>query len=226
MENFLENNSFILQNVKEHKEEFANSISHAIGIPLSLSATICLILLSDKSNPLELISIIIFGFSLLLVYTASTLYHSATEKKLKEKLLALDHIAIYFVISGTYTPFLLLKFNTTLGWIIFSILWAISLIASYVKWYYRHESLKNKYNLISTILYLIMGWGIIYFLKPLIGKLDHEVLMYLLAGGISYTLGVIFYLWEKLDYNHAIWHLFVLVGSSLHVWSVYKLIGV
>ena len=226
MEDQSQSNSLVLHRINEYNQELANSLTHAIGIPLSIAASICLIMISDKGNFLELVSIIIFGFSMLLVYTASTLYHSVHEEKLKEKLLALDHIAIYVVISGTYTPFLLLKFNTTEGWIVFIGLWTISIVASIIKWVYRHDAFKSKYNLISTLLYLFMGWGIIFFLKPLIGNLEPEVLRWLLIGGVSYTVGVVFYLWDNLPFSHAVWHLFVLTGSGFHIWAVYKLITI
>lgn len=193
----------------EVKEEIANAITHGIGFILSISGLILLIAraLTFEEN-IFLICAIIFGTSMILLYLCSTLLHSIHFKKTRKIFTILDHSAIYVLIAGTYTPFLLIVLDNTLGWILFFVVWAIAICGIIFK-----SIFIDKFNFISTIAYLIMGWLIIVAIKPMYQSLGTIGFILILCGGIFYSIGTIFYLWDKLPFNHAIWHLFVLVGS-------------
>lgn len=193
----------------EVKEEIANAITHGIGFILSISGFILLVMraITFEDN-LFLICAIIFGVSMILLYLCSTLLHSIHFKKTRKLFTILDHSAIYVLIAGTYTPFLLLVLEDTLGWILFFVVWSIAIGGIVFK-----SIFVDKYNVVSTIAYLIMGWLIVVAIKPIYHSLGTIGFILLLCGGVFYSLGTIFYLWEKLPFNHAIWHLFVLAGS-------------
>lgn len=199
------------------KEERLNIISHAIGFLLSIVA---LVLLIKKAiaigNDRHIISVTIYGLSLIILYAASTLFHSAKQPRLRKRLQIFDHSAIYVLIAGTYTPFTLITLYGTTGWIIFSITWAFALIGIILKLFFT-----GKYKLISTLMYVFMGWIIVFAVKPLINNLPIDGLYWLMAGGISYTIGAVLYSVKRLKYNHAIFHIFVLIGSFCHFHSVY-----
>ncbi|TFG50304.1 MAG: hypothetical protein E4H33_00420, partial [Anaerolineales bacterium] len=167
----------------------------------------------------HVVSFSIFGASLLLLYLASTIYHSSANKPWKGILQRLDHAAIYFLIAGTYTPFLLTMSRTGLGWTVFGIIWGLSIVGLVLK-----LSFSKKFEKPTVWLYLLMGWAglVIFFQAGLqLGKLS---IIFLLIGGVFYSVGVIFYRWKKLPYSHAIWHLFVLGGSIFHYFSVMHLV--
>ena len=194
----------------------ANSITHGIGIALSLAAFVILVVYASRQgDSWKIISFSIYCTSLVLLYTASTLYHSFSEPKLKHYLKIFDHSAIYLLIAGTYTPFMLVMLRDSIGWILFIIIWSLALMGVCFKFFFAH-----RFRILSTILYLAMGWMIVIAFKPMLNNIPEGGLYWLLAGGISYSLGVIFYLWKKLLYNHAIWHLFVLGGSICHFFAV------
>ena len=198
------------------KEEMANSITHGIGIALSLAAFIILVVYASRQgDKWKIISLSIYSTSLVLLYTASTLYHSFTAPKIKHYLKIFDHSAIYLLIAGTYTPFMLVLLRDSIGWTFFIAIWCFALLGISFKLFFVH-----RFRLLSTIIYLIMGWMAIIAFKPLVNNIPEEGLHWILAGGICYSLGVIFYLWKKLLYNHAIWHLFVLGGSICHFFAI------
>lgn len=198
-------------------EERFNIISHAIGFVLSIIALILLILKASAfGNVWSTISVSIFGVSLIALYAASTLYHSATQKELRYRLKIFDHSAIYVLIAGTYTPFTLITLNGTTGWLVFGVSWGMALIGIILKLFFT-----GKYNFISTLMYILMGWMIVFAIKPLIDSLPFDGILWLLAGGISYTIGAILYSIERIKFNHAIFHIFVLIGSFCHFYSVY-----
>lgn len=204
----------------EVREEIANAITHGIGFVLSISGFILLLIKALTFNDnLFLICAIIFGVSMMLLYLCSTLLHSIHFKKTRKLFTILDHSAIYVLIAGTYTPFLLLVLNDTLGWILFCIVWLIAICGIIFK-----SIFVDKYNVVSTIAYLIMGWLIVVAIKPIYLSLGTVGFVLLLMGGIFYSLGTIFYLWEKLPFNHAIWHLFVLAGSFFMFACVFKIV--
>ena len=198
-------------------EENINISSHAFGFMLSIIALFLLIrhALSNGST-LHIVSFSIFGISLLLLYAASTLYHRTKKAELRSKLRVFDHASIYILIAGTYTPFALITLKGELGWIVFGLSWGMALIGVILKLFFT-----GKYTLISTLMYVFMGWMIIFFINPLMDSLSAEGLFWLAAGGIFYTVGAGLYSIKKIPFNHAIFHVFVLLGSGAHFVSVY-----
>lgn len=198
-------------------EEKFNVISHGFGFVLSILGLVLLILrASEIGGLLHLVSFSIFGASMILLYAASTFYHSAKNTLLRYRLNILDHASIYILIAGTYTPFALVTLNGTTGWAIFSIVWGMAIIGAVLKFFYT-----GKYKTLSTVMYVVMGWIIVFALKPLMASLPDGGLSWLIAGGISYTLGAIMFSMEKIRFNHAIFHILVLSGSFCHFISIY-----
>jgi len=202
------------------KEELANVLTHGIGIILSLIGTVILTLKAlDKGDQWHLVSFIIFGISLLIMFSSSTIYHSIHNQNTKKKLRKLDHSAIYFLIAGTYTPFLLTNLRGTTGWIMFAVVWIFGIVGIVVK---LATQIKSKW--ISAVIYLVMGWLAVFIAQSMISNLPTISIVYLALGGLFYTFGVLFYIWKSLPYHHPIWHLFVLGGSICHYLSVYYLL--
>ena len=197
-------------------EEIANSVTHGIGALLSIVGLIVLVnLATTHGNVWHIVSSSVFGATLILLYLSSTLYHSIPAPGAKKMLRLFDHIAIYLLIAGTYTPFLLVNLRGPWGWSLFALVWGIAVTGIILK----VSPLGHKRGL-SLTLYLILGWIILIAIKPLLGYLDPAGFRLLIAGGLAYTGGVIFYSWQRLPYNHAIWHLFVLAGSCFHFFAV------
>ena len=198
-------------------EEKININSHAIGFILSIVALVLLVAHASMHGDVwHIVSFSIFGTSLILLYAASTFYHSAKKPELRKRLKIIDHASIYVLVAGTYTPFTLVTLKGKLGWLIFGISWGLALSGIILKLFFT-----GKYNLISTSMYVFMGWVIVFAIKPLINNLPPEGFLWLLAGGISYKLGAILYSIKKIKFNHAIFHMFVLTGSFCHFISVY-----
>lgn len=192
------------------KEEIANSITHGIGFLLSIPALVLLIVFAVQSgDPWRIVSFTIFGVTMILLYLFSTLLHSIQYPKVKDFFEILDHSAIYLLIAGTYTPFVLIPLRGELGWTLFGIVWALAILGVVFKFFFV-----KKFVVLSTILYVIMGWLIVIGIKPLYEFLGTYGFGLLLTGGILYTVGSIFYVLQKIPYFHAIWHVFVLAGSS------------
>jgi hemolysin III len=197
-------------------EEIGNSVTHGIGILLSIAALVLMIVFSiHKANAVYLWSSIIFGSSLIILYSASTIYHAIPNKKARKVLKILDHSAIYILIAGTYTPFSLITLKGKLGLIILTVVWSVAIMGVLMQIF-----LKNKNIILSTILYVAMGWIVIFAIKPLVNSLPHDGLILLVLGGLSYTLGAVFYVIKKIPYFHMVFHLFVLAGSIFHFFSV------
>ena len=198
-------------------EEKINIITHAIGLLLSIAALVLLIIhASSNGSARHIVSFTIFGASMILLYSASTLYHYSQKPDIRRKLNILDHASIYVLIAGTYTPFTLVTLKGALGWSIFGVTWGIALAGVFLKLFYT-----GKYDKISTIAYVAMGWIIIFAVKPLIENLPINGLYWLLAGGILYTIGAFLYSIKKIKFNHAIFHVFVLLGSFSHFMAIY-----
>jgi len=198
-------------------EERINILSHAIGLLLSMVAVVLLVTrASHFGNAWHIVSVAIFGASLIALYAASTTYHSATRAELRARLRVIDHATIYILIAGTYTPFTLITLNGAVGWTIFAVSWGMAIIGIILKLFFT-----GRFNLVSTLMYVFMGWIIIFAVKPLIANLSPEGLFWLVAGGLSYTIGAIIYSIKKVPLNHAIFHLFVLGGSICHFVAVY-----
>ena len=197
-------------------DELASSLIHGIGIVLSIAGLATLVAFAAlRGNALAVVACAVFGSSLVLLYTASTLYHSVSVPAAKPTLRMLDHIAIYVLIAGTYTPFTLIALPGRWGWSLFAAVWALALAGSTLE-----LGLIKRYHKLAVLLYVGMGWiGMVAF-EPLSKHLQAGGIALLLAGGLAYTLGVPFYLWRKLPYHHALWHVFVLAGSVLHFLAV------
>jgi hemolysin III len=199
------------------KEEKLNVLTHGFGLLLSVIALFLLIVKAIKSENTTIItSFIIYGLSLIILYAASTFYHAAKAPELRYKLNIFDHASIYVLIAGTYTPFTLVTLEGWVGWTIFGVSWGLALIGVILKLFYT-----GKYDRISTIAYVLMGWLIVFAIKPLLANLSTEGLIWLFAGGVLYTTGAVIYSVEKIKYNHAIFHIFVLAGSFSHFMAVY-----
>ena len=194
-----------------------NIISHAIGLILSIIALLLMLIrASESGSVLYIISAAIFGISLIALYAASTMYHSAKDPKVRSRLRVNDHATIYVLIAGTYTPFTLITLNGPVGWTVFGVSWGMAIAGVVLKLFFT-----GKFNVLSTLMYVFMGWIIIFAIKPLINSLSSEGLFWLFAGGVAYTTGAVIYSIEKMPFNHAIFHLFVLLGSICHFISVY-----
>ncbi|MFO8148463.1 MAG: PAQR family membrane homeostasis protein TrhA [Bacteroidota bacterium] len=198
-------------------EEKLNIFSHAFGFVLSIFGLILLILRANELGEIKhLISFSVFGASLVLLYAASTFYHSAKSHVLRYRLNIVDHAAIYVLIAGTYTPFAIVTLEGTIGWIIFGVIWAMALFGVILKLFYT-----GRYQTLSTIMYVVMGWIVVFAIKPLLESLPDKGLWWLLSGGISYTLGALIFSLNRIKFNHAIFHVFVLFGSFSHFISIY-----
>lgn len=199
------------------KEEKFNVISHAVGLVLSVIALIFLVVYSSiYGSAWHIVSFSIYGASLTVLYSASTFYHYVQNPKLRHRLNILDHSAIYVLIAGTYTPFTLVILKGWVGWTIFGVSWSLAIAGIILKLFFT-----GKYNKISTFAYVLMGWLIIFAIKPLVNSLPFEGLIWLLSGGIFYTAGAILYSSKNLKYNHAIFHIFVLLGSFSHFIAIF-----
>jgi hemolysin III len=197
-------------------EELANSITHGIGVLLSIAGLAVLVNFSTtRGDAWHIVSCSIYGATLILLYTASTLYHSVPVPRIKGLLRTFDHSAIYLLIAGTYTPFMLVNLRGPWGWSIFGTIWGIAILGIILK-----TTSFGRLPGVSLGFYLTMGWIIVIAIKPLLAVLDKGGLELLILGGLAYSAGVIFYIWEKLPYSHAIWHLFVLAGSIFHFFAI------
>ncbi len=190
-------------------EDIANSVSHGVGLGMSIAGLALLVTVAAMNgDTVHVVSAAIYGATLVILFGASTVYHSMTRPMARRVLRVVDHSAIYLLIAGTYTPFTLITLSGTLGWALFFTVWSMALIGVLYKifWFGRLKAL-------SMALYLIMGWSIVVAIKPLLEALDIGGIVLLVTGGVLYTVGVIFYGWEKLFFNHAIWHFFVLAAA-------------
>ena len=200
----------------DRREEIANAITHGIGALLSLAGLVLLIVFSSmKGTAWHVVSFTIYGASMLLLYLCSTLVHSFKEGKLKDLFEFFDHSSIYIYIAGTYTPFMLVVVRGPLGWSLFGTVWGIALLGVVFKAFFV-----KRFLFMSTIFYLIMGWLIVIAWGPLTVAMPHQGIVLLVAGGLAYTLGTVFYVWRGFPYHHAIWHLFVLGGSVTHFFAI------
>ncbi len=199
------------------REEIANSITHGIGALLSIAGLVFLIVLSNiYGDAWHIVSCSIYGATLIILYTASALYHGFQNIRVKRILKIIDHSAIYLLIAGSYTPFLLVNLRGPWGWSLFGLIWGMALAGVIFKLFFT-----GRFKSASTIIYLVMGWIVIFAVKPMLTLVPSQGLFWLVAGGLAYSLGVIFYVRdEKMRFGHAIWHLFVLSGSACHFFAV------
>lgn len=198
-------------------EERINIGSHIFGFVLSIVASVLLVRhASISGNAWHIVSFSIFGVSLMVLFAGSSIYHSAQKPSFRRKMRVVDHAAIYVLIAGTYTPFTLVTLNGTIGWTLFGITWGMAVIGIVLKLFFT-----GRFSMVSTLMYVCMGWIIVFAIKPLINNLPSEGLYWLVAGGIAYTTGAILYGIKKIRFNHAIFHVFVLVGAACHFIVVY-----
>lgn len=199
------------------KEELINVVSHGLGLALSLIALVAMLLKTGfNGNTFQVVSGGVFGVSLMALYAASTFYHQAKIDEQRIRLKVFDHAAIYVLIAGTYTPYTLVALQGNVGWVLFSISWGIAIIGILLKLFFT-----GRFKLLSTIMYVLMGWIIVFAMKPLQDSLPAEGIQWLFIGGVAYTVGAILYSLKKIPMNHAIFHVFVLIGSISHFVSIY-----
>ena len=197
-------------------EEIANAVTHGFGALASAAAGAVLVTLAALSGTrLQVVSAVVFCTSMLLLYTASTLYHAIPSARIKRRLKVCDHCAIYMLIAGTYTPFALIGLRGVVGWWLFGIVWSLAALGIGFKLFFT-----GRFKLFSTLVYIGMGWMSLFAVRPMLQRIPLAALLWLLAGGIAYTAGTMFYHNEKLRYSHAVWHLFVLAGSACHFVAV------
>jgi hemolysin III len=203
------------------KDELVNAITHGLGAGLSIAGLVLLIVFACLyGTAWHVVSFSIFGATLVVLYCASTLYHSFTGERVKRLFRKFDHMSIFLLIAGTYTPFCLAALKGWLGWTILGIIWACAITGIVFK-----SLFTGKKELLSTIMYVSMGWVIVFAIKPLYESISTQAFVFLLAGGLSYTAGTYFFVNEKIRFNHGIWHVFVLGGSVLHFFSVLSLLA-
>lgn len=195
-----------------HREEVASLVTHAAGVVFSVVALLVMWALS-AGDALKVVSATVFGISLVLLYSSSTLYHFSTSPRWKARYQALDHACIYLLIAGSYTPFTLITLKGPSGWWLFGAVWSMALGGVLMKTLWKGK----RDHWISTSLYLLMGWLILFAFGPLLRAMPAAGVWWLAAGGLAYSFGVVFFAWKQLPFNHAIWHLFVLAGSLCHV---------
>ena len=208
-----------IEDVKHYSEteERINIGSHATGFVLSVVALVLLVRYAAiYGNAWHVVSFSIFGVSLMVLYAASTVYHSAKNPRFRRKMRIVDHASIYILIAGTYTPFTLVTLHGVTGWVVFGVTWGMAVTGIILKLFYT-----GKYDSLSTVMYVFMGWIIVFAIKPLINNLASDGLFWLVAGGMAYTTGAILYSIKKIKFNHAIFHVFVLAGSFCHFVAVY-----
>ena len=198
-------------------EELVNVITHAIGAALGIAGLSALLVGAARhGDPWRLVSFSIYGATLVMLYLASVFYHGARSPRAKKLLQVFDHTAIYLLIAGTYTPFTLVSMRGPWGWTMFGLIWGLAIAGILMKVFYF-----GRMGILSTMLYLLMGWIVVIAIKPVMDAISLRGLAWLVAGGLAYTLGVIFYAWHRLPYAHPVWHLFVLAGSALHFFAIY-----
>lgn len=199
------------------REEIANAVSHGIGTLMSIAGLVLLIVFASIEGTVwHVVSFTIFGVTLVLLYLFSTLLHSFKEgTRVKDVFEIFDHSGIYLLIAGTYTPFMLVSLRGPLGWSLFGVIWGLAFAGIVFKIFFV-----KRFNFVSTLLYIAMGWIIIFAFGPLTKSLDPLGIFWLVMGGVAYTVGTIFYLWRAFKYHHMVWHLFVIAGSVCHFFAI------
>ncbi|WP_147678833.1 PAQR family membrane homeostasis protein TrhA [Algibacter pacificus] len=197
-------------------EEKMNALTHGIGAALGIAALVLLIVFNSHKTPWSLFSVIVYGISIIVLFTASTLYHSVKKEKQKHIFRIIDHISIYILIAGTYTPVCLITLEQSLGCPLFWTVWGIAIFGVILKLFFT-----GRFEIFSTLLYLVMGWLIVFDFSYLSENIGSNGILFLFAGGLSYTIGILFYAIQKIPFNHVIWHLFVLAGAIFHFFMTF-----
>ena len=196
-------------------EEQLNAISHGVGVLLGIVGLILLLVFNTNKTDWSLFSVIVYGVSIIVLFTASTLYHAVKGERRKHYFRVVDHISIYLLIAGTYTPVLLITLEQSFGWTLFWVVWGIAAFGVILKLFFT-----GRFGVFSTLLYLLMGWLIVFDFSNLSEAVGSGGVLWLFAGGLLYTVGIIFYAFERIPYNHVIWHVFVLAGAICHFFMV------
>jgi hemolysin III len=197
-------------------EEFANTITHGFGLALSVAGFAALVILASlRGAPLLIAGCVVYGLSLIVLYAASTIYHGTTSPGLKHKLQLVDHCCIYLLIAGSYTPFGIIILNGTRGQSLLALIWTIAVVGIVAKLLMKH-----RFPAVSVVSYVVMGWLGVFAVQPMLETLGTQAVMLAVTGGVSYTLGVVFFAWPRIPHHHAIFHVFVLAGSILHYAAV------
>ena len=197
-------------------EERLNALTHAIGALMGIAALVLLVVYNSEKTNWSLFSVIVYGISIIILFSSSTLYHAVQNQKQKHYFRIIDHISIYLLIAGTYTPVALIALEQSKGWLIFWVVWSIALLGLVLKLFFT-----GRFEVFSVILYLIMGWLIVVDFSNLAQFIGTNGTLLLFAGGLFYTLGIVFYAIHKIPFNHVIWHLFVLGGAICHFLLVF-----
>ena len=203
-----------LDTIEEHEK--LNVFSHAVGSILAIFAMVILLRENSFKSFYAVSGLVIYSITLISMLTVSAVYHSVTNRVWKHRLRILDHINIYYLIAGTYTPVALITLIDGNGWFIFFTVWGIALFGTFLKLFFT-----GKYEILSLLLYLVMGWLIVFDLDNLINNISERGIQLLMVGGAFYTVGIIFYAIKKIPYNHFIWHMFVLCGAVSHWFFIY-----
>lgn len=202
------------------REEFANVLTHGMGMMAAIAAAAGLIVFASlKGDAWEIVGTSVFATTLVALYTASTLYHAARDPEAKARLKVLDHSAIYLLIAGTYTPFMIDELRGGWGWTLFGVIWGLAVVGIALKLVFI-----GRFKILSTAVYVAMGWLVLVAVVPLIQQLELLTLVWMVAGGVAYTAGTPFYHNHRLRYSHAIWHLFVIAGSTCHAIAVASIV--
>ncbi len=202
------------------EEEIAHSITHGIGVILSIVALTTLVIFASLfGNVWHIVSFALFGITMVLLYVSSTLAHSFPDGRIKDLFEIMDHSAIYFFIAGSYTPFLFIAVKGWIGWTLFGILWSVSVIGTLLKIFFV-----KRFVVLSTLIYIVLGWLMVFAWNPIVSSLPSTGVILLVIGGVLYTVGSIFYVWRMFKYHHMVWHLFVLAGTATHFFSVLSLL--
>ena len=198
-------------------EERWNTLTHGFAAILGVLGLLLMLLRMDAQKPWSIFSVVVYGLSIIILFTASTLYHYSRDPRAKARYRIVDHISIYLLIAGTYTPVLLLGLSDSKGWMLFAIVWGIAILGMVLKLFFT-----GKFEILSTLLYLVMGWLIVFDFNKVSQFLGPEGVLWLFAGGLFYTVGIVFYAIQRIPFNHVIWHIFVLAGAFCHFIMIYS----
>ena len=203
--------------IQTNQEEFLNAVTHGLGAVLGIAALVVMLLKINSAEGLQTFAVVTYALSIIILFTASTLYHSVSNERKKHYFRIVDHISIYLLIAGTYTPVLLITLAQSRGWPLFYTVWGIAAFGVVLKLFFT-----GKFEVFSTLLYLVMGWLIVFDFSTLSEIIGSGGVLWLFAGGLFYTVGIVFYAIQRIPYNHVIWHLFVLAGAISHFMMIYN----
>ena len=202
-------------------EELTASLTHGAGFVAGVGGLVALVILAARSgDPWRIVACTVFASTVVLLYAASTLYHALSRTRARGVFQVIDHSAIFLLIAGTYTPFALVTLRGPWGWTLFGIVWGLAIVGITIKAVFG-----TRWPVFSTVLYIGMGWTVVIAVKPIVATVEPGCLAWLVAGGLAYTGGVVFYAWERLRYSHAIWHVFVLAGTACHYVAVARYVA-